>query len=405
MSQTLFSAIPSSEPLSVSQLVGRLKALVETDYGNVTVEGELSDFHRARSGHCYFSLVDDEAQLECVMWRRVAAGVGFTPEDGMLVEIDGKISIYEDRGKLQCYADTMRLAGEGALRKAFEKLKKRLRREGLFEADKKQPLPAFPETVGLVTSGQSAALQDLVTGLRRRFPSVSVQLRPVAVQGHGAGDEIAAAVDAFAAMDAPPDVLVVGRGGGSAEDLWAFNEEVVARAIHACGVPVVSAVGHETDTSIADLVADERAATPSTGAEVVVPDRRDVVEAVRGLHDTLQQAAESQIREGRATVQRLVQSRGFHRPAGRVRRLQQRLDELTGRLERAAPRLLDAKRRRLDALRSRLRALDPQRPLGRGYAFVEQDGRPVRSAEALAEGDTVMLAFEDGERGARVEET
>jgi len=394
----------SREPLSVSQIVGRLKATVETDFGNVAVRGELSNFNRARSGHCYFSLKDEDARLECVMWRRVATQVGFTPEDGMLVKINGKISIYEDRGKLQLYADRMHLAGEGALQKAFEKLKKRLRREGLFDAEKKQPLPPFPETVGLVTSGESAALQDLLTGLRRRFRYATVQLRPVRVQGNGAGDEIAAAIEAFSEMAPPPDLLVVGRGGGSAEDLWAFNEEVVARAIHACRVPVVSAVGHETDTSIADLAADERAATPSTGAEVAVPDRRDVSERVRALAAALEGMARKRLRENRRAVERLTQSRGFHRPARRLRRLRQRLDELTARLDRTAPRLVAKKRRQLALLKSRLDALDPEKPLRRGYAFVEKDGRPVRSAGVLSDGDAVTLAFGDGTRDVRVED-
>ena len=405
MPHTLFSQ-PSSgetaEPLSVTQLVGHLKTLVETDYGHVTVEGELSNFSRARSGHCYFSVKDEEAQLECVMWRRATGRVRFTPEDGMLVRLEGKVSIYEQRGKLQLYADTMRLAGEGALQKAFEKLKKRLRREGLFDEERKRPLPPFPETIGLVTSGESAALQDLLTVLRRRFPCVQVQLRPVAVQGNGAGEEIAAAINAFSKMDAPPDLLIVGRGGGSAEDLWAFNEEVVARALHACTIPVVSAVGHETDLSIADLVADRRAATPSMGAEVAVPDRRDVAETVHALHEALEAFATTRLQEGRAAVRSLVQSRGFHRPVDRLRQLQQRLDTLTERLERSAPRLVERERQRLALLQGQLAALDPRGPLRRGYAFVEHDGQPVRAAEALAEDAGVTLTFRDGKRKARI---
>ena len=406
MPETLFAQPTgaSSEPLSVSQIVSRLKATVETDFGNVAVEGELSNFSRARSGHCYFSIKDEEAQLECVMWRRAAGQVRFTPEDGMLVRIEGKVSIYEQRGKLQLYADAMRLAGEGALQKAFEELKKRLRREGLFDPEHKQALPPFPETIGLVTSGESAALQDLLTVLRRRFPCVRVQLRPVAVQGHGAGDEIAAAIDAFDRLDAPPDLLVVGRGGGSAEDLWAFNEEVVVRAIHACRVPVISAVGHETDQSIADLVADRRAATPSMGAEVAVPDRREVGETVRALHDTLREHAAMRIREERHAVRSLTQSRGFHRPVDRLRQLRQRLDDLAGRLERTAPRLLERRRQQVALLKSRLDALDPQAPLRRGFAFVEKDGQPVRSAGALAAGDALSLTFADGAHTTRVED-
>ena len=405
MSRTLFSdaADASGDPLSVTQLVDQLKALVETDYGHVTVEGELSNFSRARSGHCYFSVKDEDAQLECVMWRHAAGQVGFTPEDGMLVRLAGKVSIYEQRGKLQLYADTMRLAGEGALQKAFEKLKKRLRREGLFAKDQKKALPPFPESIGLVTSGESAALQDLLTVLQRRFPSVQVQLRPVAVQGNGAGAEIAAAIDAFNEMDEQPDLLIVGRGGGSREDLWAFNEEVVARALHRCSIPTVSAVGHETDLSIADLVADERAATPSMGAEVAVPDRRDVAETIRTLHTALENVVTNRIREGRAATRSLTQSRGFHRPVDRMRQLQQRLDTLCARLERTPTRLIERKRQQLALLRSRLDALDPEGPLRRGFAFVEKDGQPVRSAEALDEGDALSLAFSDGQRWARVE--
>ena len=398
---------PSDDPvLSVTELTRGLSDLVEAHYDDVWVEGELSDFTRAASGHCYFTLKDEDAQIRCVMWKHLTQYVYFEPEEGMQVRVNGHASVYERRGDLQIQAQAMRQAGKGAQQKAFEKLKQKLRKEGLFDAERKKDLPLFPETIGVVTSGQGAAVHDIRTGLERRFPPAAVVLCPVTVQGLDAPQAIADAIAAFNEVppDAPnrPDLLIVGRGGGSTEDLWAFNEEVVARAIAASELPVVSAVGHESDVTIADLVADERAATPSTAAELVVPDRRDVAERVRALHDRLRTQVTRRLQDARQHVDALLNSRAFHAPAHRLEQHRQHLDTLVDRLTRSGDRLVEQNRTRLDRLRDRLQAVDPEQPLRRGYVHLTRAGTPVQSVDSLDDGDRVRLHFRDGHRDAEV---
>ena len=403
------SLFDATEPdvLSVRAFVGGLKALVEEAYRDVWVEGELSNFKRPASGHCYFTLKDADSQIRCAMWRHRAGGLFFTPRDGMQVRVKADASLYERRGDLQLIVHQMQPAGEGALQKAFEELKARLRDEGLFNAAHKKPLPPYPEALGVVTSGTGAALQDILSILNRRFPQVRVFVCPVRVQGAGAAQEIAEAIEAFNAV--PPgdalrvDALVVGRGGGSTEDLWAFNEEIVGRAIYASEIPIVSAVGHETDVSIADFVADVRAATPSMAAELVVPDRREVALAVQSFHGYLHEHVTRQITDGRHQLRHLTRSYGFNRPVDRLRQQQQRLDDLSGRLQERIDRRLADARRDVASARDRLHLLDPERPLQRGYVRVERDGHAIRRAEALQPGDAVVLRFTDGSVPARVE--
>ena len=392
--------------LSVSALTRGLNDLVEAHYDDVWVEGELSNFTRAASGHCYFTLKDEDAQIRCVMWKYLTKNIFFEPEEGLQVRVNGHASVYERRGDLQIQAQAMRKAGKGAQQEAYERLKKKLKAEGLFDTARKKTLPSFPETIGVVTSGQGAALQDILSVLKRRFPPAQVVLCPVAVQGLDAPQEIADAISAF--NDVPTDdpqrpaLLIVGRGGGSTEDLWAFNEEVVARAIAASELPVVSAVGHESDTAIADFVADERAATPSMAAEIVVPDRHDVAERIRGLHDRLHEIITQRLSNARQRVDALVSSRAFHSPVRRLEEAQQHLDQLIGRLDRSSDRLLDRARTRLERLQSRLAAVDPEQPLRRGYAYPTRNGTPVPSAQTLNTGDKVTLRFSDGQRTTEV---
>ncbi|MCS3677920.1 exodeoxyribonuclease VII large subunit [Salinibacter ruber] len=392
--------------LSVAELTRGLSDLVEDRYDDVWVEGELSDFTRAASGHCYFSLKDEDAQIRCVMWKHLTQYVYFEPEEGMQVRVNGHASVYERRGDLQIQAQAMRQAGKGAQQKAFEELKQTLQAEGLFAPERKQALPAFPDTIGVVTSGQGAAIHDIQSGLARRFPPAEVVLCPVKVQGLDAPRAVADAVAAFNDLPADdaqrPDLLIVGRGGGSTEDLWAFNEEVVARALDASNLPVVSAVGHESDVTIADLVADERAATPSAAAERVVPDRRDVADRVRALHDRLRSRVTGRLQDARQRVDALVASRAFHAPARRLEQHRQHLDALVDRLGRGGARAVDRARTRLAHLRDRLHALDPEQPLRRGYVHLTQDGTSVQSAESLQDGDRVRLHFQDGHRDAEV---
>ncbi len=393
---------------TVSDLVGSLKEVVETHFDDVWVEGELSNFRRYRSGHCYFTLKDEDAQVRCVMWKGFARYVFFEPQDGMLVRLHGNASVYEVRGELQLVARSMQLAGEGALQKAFEELKQRLSDEGLFAPVHKRPLPPYPETVGIVTSGDGAALHDILSILGRRFPQVRVLVCPVHVQGLGASEEITEAINTFSALPPGdpfrPDVLIVGRGGGSAEDLWAFNEERVAQAIFAADLPIVSAVGHETDYSISDYVADVRAATPSMAAELVVPDRRDVTTLVGGLYGYLRDQVTTRIDTSRQRILSLTHSYRFHRPVERLRQAQQRLDEVTARLHRSTQQRLHTERHRLESYERRLALLDPRRPLLRGYVRVERDGEPIRQAALLRHDDQSTLHFHDGTRQARIDD-
>lgn len=399
---------PADDVLSVTELTQGLSSLVETHYGDVRVEGELSNFKRAASGHCYFTLKDDDAQIRCVMWRYLTQHIYFEPEDGMQVRITGKASVYERRGDLQILANSMRRAGKGAQQEAFERLKRKLKAEGLFDADRKKALPTFPRRIGVATSGEGAALQDILSVLERRFPAAEVILCPVPVQGVDAPKAIANAIARFNAVPTGhgqrADVLIVGRGGGSAEDLWAFNEEVVARTIADSDIPVISAVGHETDISIADFVADERAATPSMAAEIAVPDRRDLEQQIRGLVGRARDATLRPIDDIRRRVRHLVDSRAFHEPVRRLRDMQQRVDGSVERLHRAVRRLAEKRRHEVERLQDRLTAAHPTAPLKRGYAMVERDGTLVRSADTLAPGDRVHLRFADGQRNADVVE-
>lgn len=396
----------SPDAYSVSALIDDLNARLEAEYDEVWVEGELTNFKRAASGHCYFTLKDEEAQIRCVMWRHLTKYVFFEPEDGMQVRAHGTVSVYERRGDLQVVVRAMRKAGRGAMQEAFEQLKRTLQEEGLFDAERKQPLPSFPETIGVVTSGVGAALHDIQSVLARRFPVAQVMLCAVPVQGPDAPQAIADAIAAFNALppddDRRPDVLIIGRGGGSTEDLWAFNEEVVARAIDTSTLPIVAAVGHESDVSIADFVADKRAATPSMAAEIIVPDRRDIESHVRTLHDRLRDRMMRTLQEARQRVTHLTRSRAFHQPVHRLQQRAQEFDALIGRLHQGGRRVLDQHRHRLDRLRDRLTSADPERPLRRGYVRIERDGKPVVAAHRLAPNDTVTLRFLDGAHTAQI---
>lgn len=323
-----------------------------------------------------------------------------------MVRVNGHASVYERRGDLQIMVQAMREAGKGAQQEAYEKLKQKLKDEGLFDAERKKALPLFPETIGIATSGEGAALQDLLSVLERRFPPAEVVLRPVPVQGLDAPRAIADAIGAF--NDVPnghrqrPDLLIVGRGGGSTEDLWAFNEEVVARAVADSTLPVVSAVGHESDVTITDFVADKRAATPSMAAEIVVPDRRDVSARIRDLHNRLHGQVTRTVQDARQRIDALVSSRAFHAPIRRLEQHRQYLDSLVDRLERGGTRRIEAAHTRLERLQGRLQAVDPEQPLRRGYVYPTVKGAPIPSADAVESGDLVTLQFHDGRQRAEI---
>ncbi len=395
--------------ISVSDLTNQIQRALESGFQRVIVEGEVGGFKRHSSGHCYFSMKGGGARLQCIMYRSDARRLSFEPADGMLVHAVGQISVYAPRGEYQLVARGLRPAGEGALRKAFEELKRRLSAEGLFDAARKRSIPRFPSTIGVVTSRDGAALQDIVTVLERRFPGIRLILKSTRVQGPGAAAEIAAAIRALnqaaeveGGMEI--DVLIVGRGGGSEEDLWPFNEEEVARAIFSSRIPVVSAVGHETDVSIADFVADLRAPTPSAAAELVVPDRTALENSVNRFSGRLTVAAKHVIRERRQKVDSLIRSHAFNQPVVRVRFLGQRVDELTSRIHATVMNRVDRTRLTVDSLRSRIESLDPRGPLERGYVIVETENGPVTRASMLSSGDEVGLRFVDGRRVAEIKD-
>ncbi len=430
--------------ISVSELNRLAKDVIERAIPLCWVSGEISNFRRYESGHCYFTLKDPEAQIDCVLFRHRAQLLGWQPEDGLRVEVRAQPTLYEARGKFQLNVEAMRRAGLGALYEAFEKLKARLEQEGLFDARHKRPLPRFPRQVGVVTSLQAAALRDVLTTLRRRMPRLPVIVYPTPVQGEGAGARIAAAIR-LAGERSECDVVIVCRGGGSIEDLWAYNEEPVARAIRACPIPVVSGIGHETDFTIADFAADVRAPTPTGAAELVAPNRAELAQLLlhvghrlrrvgrRGLEDRMQQLdylARRVVHPGERLRNRqgeLVHLATRLRAAGRhelessaweVQALGLRLRavvpdipafaatraELAHRWRACGARMLETARGLLSRVDAHLKHLDPYAVLDRGYSITQAaDGTIVRNAAQLKSGDDVRITLARGWADARVE--
>ena len=433
--------------LTVSELTRRIKAHLEDGFPTVWVEGEISNLRLPSSGHAYFTLKDETAQLRAVLFRGRTRHVRFRPEDGMQVLAFGGLEVYAARGEYQMVVELLEPKGLGSLQLAFEQLKKRLQAEGLFEAARKRPLPAFPRVIGIVTSPTGAAIRDMLHVIDRRFADLRIVVCPVRVQGDGAPGDIVQALRCLRDV-AGLDVVIVGRGGGSIEDLWAFNDEQVARAIVACHVPVVSAVGHETDFTIADFVADLRAPTPSAAAELVVREKLAVVRAVVELNARLRQALQGQLERHRERVEALARRRVLTDPARALRDHHRRVDDLRGRLAAAARgrrrelahrvelatnalsslhplarithgrAVLGQLQERLAAAAShrakvsqhtfaaavgRLQSLSPLAVLGRGYSLTRTtSGAVVRRAAQVAPGDAVEVLLGEGMLGARV---
>jgi exodeoxyribonuclease VII large subunit len=387
--------------IPVSDLNRRVRTLLENHFETLWVSGELSNVKKAPSGHWYFCLKDPGAQVECAMFRARAQFLDFRPENGLRVEVRARVTLYEPRGNYQLVVEELRKAGLGALYEAFEKLKGRLAAEGLFEPARKKPLPRFPRAIGLVTSPAAAALRDVVTTLRRRAGMIPVIVYPTLVQGEGAASQIARAIQRANAHGAC-DVLIVCRGGGSLEDLWAYNEEIVARAIWASSLPVVSGVGHETDFSIADFVADLRAATPTAAAVAASPDREALAAEVQAYRRRL---ARDMRRIVEVRMQRLDSaSRRLLTPAERIARNRERLAQSLRRLQRALGGDLRHKSQRVAALRTALAHLDPTQVLARGYSIVRDAGGPVRRTSAgLAPGEPLDITFSEGGATVRVD--
>lgn len=439
---------PSSEIWTVSQLTRRVKSLLETQVSHVWVGGEISNYRVSPAGHAYFTLKDADSQVDAVMFRGKLMNLRFGPENGLEVILSGLVTVYEKRGTYQIICDEMQPKGMGALQLAFEKLRKRLQEEGLFDEEHKKPLPLLPKRIGVVTSPTGAAIRDILNVIRRRFANVHVILWPARVQGDEAAPEIAEGVRVLDAWGV--DVMIVGRGGGSLEDLWPFNEEVVVRAIYEARTPIISAVGHEIDFTLSDFAADARAPTPSAAAELVVQEREGLVKRVALLRQRLTNAASSQIERARHRLAIAQSSYIFQRPAELVHQQRQRTDEMRMRLEtaaedytkdlrtrmdralrslsllspdnqlrRARERLVALRQRlaqsggaSLERLRARLRtlaaqldALSPIAILSRGFAVAWKlpERTLVREAAQLAPGDIISLLFGKGGATASIQ--
>lgn len=438
--------------LSVTELTQMVRGLIEEAVGDVWVEGEISNLRRQASGHQYFTLKDDRCQLPCVLFHRPGLRHATPPlQEGMLVHVRGQMTVYEARGQYQLSVRLVQAAGAGLLAAKFEALKRKLAGEGLFDPEHKRPIPRFPKAIGIVTSPTGAAIADMLNILHRRAPWIQILINPVRVQGAGAGAEIAAAVEEFNSDALPPvDVLIVARGGGSAEDLWEFNDETLARAIHGSAIPVVSAVGHEIDFTIADFVADLRAPTPSAAAELVAPDSTALLRHFEQLRTALERHLREQLRHGRSRLELVRQSPLFREPQARLREWMQQVDDTAEQLARLARDRMAAERRRveasasslrehrpdqmvhlrrqyLDALRERLtrgrcqqmdgvahrlekagnllRVLGPQSTLQRGYSITRTaSGEIVRTVAQAPTGTPLLTQLAQGEVRSRVEE-
>jgi exodeoxyribonuclease VII large subunit len=395
------SSSERDQVFSVSQLTGRIKFVLEEDFADVKVIGEISGYKQHQSGHAYFELKDDKARISAVMFRNSVARLRFQPGDGQKVEVRGSVTVYEPQGKYQISVREMAPVGLGELELRFRLLKEKLQKEGLFGLERKKRLPQFPSTIGIATSPTGAALQDMLRILHSRHPGVKIVLRPCLVQGEKAPADIIAAL---ADLDAHPevDVVIFGRGGGSYEDLFVFNDEALVRAVAAMTKPTVSAVGHESDLTISDLVADHRAATPTDAAGTVVPRLADTYAFIDDTADRLASRAAEACARQRMVLNSLRSSLLLHGPLNRLRMHGQRLDHISDRLVLAAATRLRTTRAALASGRDRLEALSPTAVLTRGFSMVKQDGRIVRSSSEVTVGSELELTFGSGGAGARV---
>jgi exodeoxyribonuclease VII large subunit len=384
--------------LTVGDATRLVRAVLEGQVPPLWIAGEVSNLRRPTSGHVYLTLKDSESQLKAVIWRGTATKIPFRLEDGLEVICFGRLTVYEPRGEYQLSIDQIEPKGLGAAQLALEQLKRKLAEEGLFDPGRKRAVPRFPACIALVTSPTGAAIRDILEVIDRRCPKLRVIICPVRVQGEGAAREVAAAIEAVSRHGAA-DVLIVGRGGGSQEDLWAFNDEGVARAIARCRMPVISSVGHAIDTTVADLVADRRALTPTEAAELATPLVTELLEKLDGARDRLRKALFRSVKAQRERLDYVARSYAFREPGERIMRFYQRLDELAAKLPREAQRRIDALRERTGFAAGKLEGLSPLQVLGRGYSVTTRadDARPLLDAAGLAAGDRLRTRLARGE--------
>ena len=381
--------------LTVTALNRRVAQLLQSEFGSIWVRGEIRGFMQAASGHWYFTLKDEGAEVRCAMFAGSNRRLGFYPKTGDKVEVRARVSLYQPRGDYQLVVDGMRRAGLGNLYEQFLRLKEKLQREGLFDAERKKPIPKMALRIGVVTSLQAAALRDVITTLSRRAPYAKIVIYPSSVQGEDAPFEL---IEALRAADdrQEVDVLLLVRGGGSLQDLWAFNEEIVARAIYRCTIPVISAVGHEPDVTISDYVADVRAATPSNAAEIAVQDEAAIRSALRQLQLRLEQAEGRKLTQLRQRLDALAQKPVMKRPEAYLQQQELQLEMLRQRLEHAGTGVVQKNALRFQRAAAKLDALSPLKVLSRGYAMVTREDAVVRSVTQLQPGDPVAVALSDG---------
>ena len=378
--------------LSVSQLNDYVRRALASDPALrfLSLRGEISDFKRYASGHWYFTLKDEESRIQCVCYRQYAAQIKFQPENGMKVILQGAVGLYTSSGAYQFYAENITLDGMGELYLRLEALKAKLLKEGLFDVSRKQPLPLLPRAIGVVTSRSGAVIHDIATVTRRRFPGMQIILRPAQVQGEGAAEDIAAGIAEIARLP-QVDVIIVGRGGGSLEDLWAFNEEIVVRAIAACPLPIVSAVGHEVDVTLSDLAADVRAATPSAAAELCVPEKRQLLNTLDKYCASLLRAGQNALLSRKNLLAAYEKRLAARHPAALLQQARARANLLSQRMQAAMDHRFTLEKAQLTKLKEKLNALGPRQALARGYAVVLAGNTAVTSVEQAQEEMTLLL--------------
>ena len=382
---------------TVSELTLKIKRILEQNFPIIWVEGEISNLKKPSSGHIYFTLKDATAQLQAVMFRDLASTIRFELEDGLKVLAGGRISVYQARGQYQLYADRIEPRGKGALQVAFEQLKEKLNKEGLFSPEHKKTLPPFPRRIGVVTSPTGAAIRDILQIILRRFPKMHIMLYPVRVQGEGAALEIAQAIDDFNRMK-EAEVLIVGRGGGSLEDLWAFNEEIVARSIYRSKIPIISAVGHEIDYCISDFVADRRAPTPSAAAELVVGVAEEVEEKIRIFQERMERVLRDNLELRKQRLKYLEESYGLNSVQDRIGEVYLRIDEVENKFSREIEHILQIKEGIFQKVCSQMESLSPLRVLKRGYSITYKlPGREIlRNCRDVGPQDEVEVKLHQG---------
>jgi len=397
LNQEAFLKQKTEKLFTVSEITRKIRTSLEYDFSNISIVGEISNIRKPSSGHVYLTLKDKNAQLQAVVFRNTANKIKFELKDGMEIISFGSITVYEPRGQYQIIIDQIEPKGIGALQLAFQQLKEKLEKEGLFDVSRKKPIPFIPQKIGIVTSPTGAAIKDILNIIERRFANVEILLYPVKVQGDGAAEEIA---EAIVELNKLPDidVIIAGRGGGSLEDLWAFNEEVVARSIYNSTIPVISAVGHEIDITISDLVADIRALTPSEAGELVVPQKDLLLNILEKCKSRLFQSLTNKLKLSKDKLAGVANSYAMRQPFDKLHRLQQRLDEFAQRLNLNITHALNTEREKLSGIAGKLESLNPLSVLKRGYTITTklENYKPLREVKDVNKGDKIKTRFSKG---------